>query len=107
MRWNAQFRYSKTRSTTRDTNGCLVTTAGSEFVAGSYCQVERNAPAKHIIGTDGQEFMYNYSIYMDVSYKSILDIGDEIEINFFDGSTDTLKIIGTDVSDKKVFVIWL
>ncbi|MBR3830982.1 MAG: hypothetical protein IKJ52_06995 [Muribaculaceae bacterium] len=107
MKWNASFLYQKSSSTNRDENGFLFQSGNEEFCVGGLCQVERNAPAKHIIGTDGQEFVYDYVVYTSVSYKNVLEIGDTLEIRFHNGNIVNKKIIGIDTTDRKVLAIWV
>lgn len=108
MRWNATFRYQKASAPTRNDNGLLTDTATvPRFEVGTICQVERSAPAQHRIGTDGQEFVYDYTIYTLPKYGAVLAIGDTLEIRFNDGTTFSKKIIGTDITDKKVLTVWV
>ena len=107
MRWNATFRYQKTSAPTRNADGFLIDAATTGFELGTICQVERNAPAQHRIGTDGQEFVYDYTIYTLPKYGALLTIGDTLEVRFVDGNTFVKKIVGTDTTDKKVLAIWV
>lgn len=107
MRWNATFQYQKSSSVTRDANGFLVDSTPSGLVPGTICQVERNAPAQHRIGTDGQEFVYDYELFTIPKYGNVLEIGDTMEVRFNDGTTFTKKILGIDITDKKVLAVWL
>lgn len=107
MRWNATFRYQKASTPTRNENGFLTDTATTGFEVGTICQVERNAPAQHRIGADGQEFVYDYTLYTIPKYGAVLSIGDTVEVRFNDGQTFTKKILGTDITDKKVLAVWL
>lgn len=107
MRWNAQFRYSKSESTKRDENGFLTTAGSDRFVTGSLCQVERNAPAKHFIGTDGQEFTYTYEVFMQKEYGTTLAIGDTLELTLIDGTVIVKPIVGIDNTDNKTLAVWV
>lgn len=108
MRWNATFRYQRASAPTRNENGFLTAAASpSGFEVGTICQVERNAPAQHRIGVDGQEFVYDYVLYTIPKYKDVLSVGDTIEVRFNDGNTFTKTILGTDITDKKVLAVWL
>lgn len=107
MRWNANFRYCKASLQSRNEDGFLTGTTSSSYEEGTICQVERNAPAQHKIGADGQEFDYDYTIYTIPKYSKVLEVGDHIEVRFNDGYTFTKKIIGTDITDKKTLAIWV
>ena len=107
MRWNATFRHQKASTPTRDANGLLTKPTASGFVPGTICQVERNAPAQHLIGTDGQEFAYSYTMYTLPKYGSVLEVGDTLEVRFNDGTTFQKTILGTDITDKKVLAVWV
>jgi len=107
MRWNATFRYQKASAPTRDENGFLTAASPASFVPGTICQVERSAPAQHRIGTDGNEFVYDYTLYTIPKYGSVLAIGDNIEVRFNDGNTFAKTILGIDITDKKVLAVWL
>lgn len=107
MRWNATFRYQKASTPTRDTNGLLINPTSSDFVMGTICQVERNAPAQHRIGADGQEFVYDYVMYTIPKYGNVISVGDTLEIRLNNGNTFTKTILGTDITDKKVLAVWV
>lgn len=107
MRWNATFRYRKNPTQRRDANGFLIDASASPFVDGSLCQVERNAPAKHFVGTDGQEFVYDYNVYLPKEFCAVVGIGDVLEITLDDGTVIEKSIIGVDITDKKTCAVWL
>lgn len=107
MFYNATFRYRKSAQPTRDANGFLTDSPAGEFVDGALCQAERVVPAKHLIGTDGQEFVYSYEVFMPRSYSGTLEIGDMIELTFDTGHVVTSPIVGIDITDKKTLVVWL
>lgn len=107
MRWNATFRYQKASTPTRDENGFVTAAAAPSFTEGTICQVERSAPAQHKIGTDGQEFDYDYVIYTIPKYRQLLAVGDILEVRFIDGTTFQKTIIGTDITDRKALAIWV
>ena len=70
-------------------------------------QAERVVPARHLIGTDGQEFAYSYEVFMPRNYSSVLEIGDTLELTFDTGHTATAPIVGIDITNKKTLVVWL
>ena len=107
MRWNATFRYRKASTPTRNADGLLTKPTASGFELGTICQVERSAPAQHQIGTDGQEFVYSYTMYTLPKYGRVLGIGDTLEIRLNDGTTFQKTILGTDITDKKVLAVWV
>jgi hypothetical protein len=108
MFYNATFRYKKSEQPTRDANGFLTDSqTASEYVAGTLCQAERNAPAKHIIGTDGQEFVYTYEVFLPRNYGGVLAIGDTMELTIDNTHVVELPIVGIDVTDRKTLVVWL
>lgn len=107
MRWNATFRYRKAATTARDNNGFLTQAAPSEYVDGSICQIDRDAPAQHKIGEDGQEFVYSYTVYMTPKYGSEIAIGDTLEVRLNDGTLITKTVLGTDITDKKTLAVWV
>lgn len=107
MGWNASFLYKKSSKSERDQNGFLISSEDGDFIIGTLCQAERNAPAKHIIGSDGQEFVYDYVVYTSTDYSDKLEIGDILEIRFYNGNIVRKKIIGIDTTDRKVLAIWV
>lgn len=107
MFYNATFRYKKSAQPTRDANGFLTDSPASEYVDGALCQAERVVPARHLIGTDGQEFAYSYEVFMPRNYSSVLEIGDTLELAFDTGHTATAPIVGLDITNKKTLVVWL
>lgn len=107
MFYNATFRYKKSAQPTRDANGFLTDSQPSEYVDGALCQAERNAPAKHLIGTDGQEFVYSYEVFLPREYGEVLAIGDTMELTIDKTHIVELPIVGIDVTDRKTLVIWL
>ncbi|MBQ6070013.1 MAG: hypothetical protein IJK84_10970 [Bacteroidales bacterium] len=107
MFYNATFRYKKSAQPARDANGFLTDSPASEYVDGALCQAERVVPARHLIGTDGQEFAYSYEVFMPRNYSSVLEIGDTLELTFDTGHTATAPIVGIDITNKKTLVVWL
>lgn len=107
MFYNATFRYKKSAQPTRDANGLLTDSQPSEYVDGALCQAERNAPAKHLIGTDGQEFVYSYEVFLPREYGEVLAIGDTMELTIDNTHVVEMPIVGIDVTDRKTLVVWL
>lgn len=107
MFYNATFRYKKSAQPTRDANGFLTDSQPSEYVDGALCQAERNAPAKHLIGTDGQKFVYSYEVFLPREYGEVLAIGDTMELTIDKTHIVELPIVGIDVTDRKTLVVWL
>ena len=107
MFYNATFRYKKSAQPTRDANGFLTDSPSGEYVDGVFCQAERNVPAKHFIGTDGQEFVYTYEVFLPRNYGEVLAIGDTLELTIDNTHTVELPIVGIDVTDRKTLVVWL
>ena len=107
MFYNAAFRYKKSAQPTRDANGFLTDSQQNEYVDGVLCQAERNAPAKHIIGTDGQEFVYTYEVFLPRNYGEVLAIGDTMELTIDETHVVELPIVGIDITDRKTLVVWL
>lgn len=107
MFYNATFRYRKSVQPERDSNGFLTDSQEDDFVSGTLCQVEQSDKAKHIIGTDGQEFACSYEVYLPTNYGTLLEVGDTMEVRLTNGTIIEKPILGTDVTDKKKLAVWL
>lgn len=108
MRWNGKFRYSKAVSKpTYDSDGYPVPYTVTDWIDGTLCYIERNAPAKHQVAVDGQRFVYTYTMYTSAEFAGKFDAGDTIEVTLEDGSVITKLVLGTDSTDRKALAVWL
>ena len=107
-RWNGTFKYRNQAEPERDPKtGFYVGGHGSaEFVDGGMCQIDKYAPAKQYVGTDGQTHSDTYNLFIMKPYRcDDLTIGTEVEITLEDGTTDQFTIQGID-NQRKYVEIW-
>ena len=106
-RWNGTFRYKNQQEPVKDPKtGFLVKGESGEWVDGCLCQIDKYAPAKQYVGTDGQSHSYTYNLFIMKPYRcDNLTIGTEVEITLEDGTTDLFTIQGVD-NQRRYIEIW-
>jgi hypothetical protein len=111
MKTNGIFRYKVNQKTeTKDAKTGWVTygDGSGEWLDGCECQIDRSIPAKHIIGTDGQTYEYNYDVFIPKYFPDLdkLMIGGEIQVIGEDGNSDEFTIQGIDSFNRKYMELW-
>ena len=107
-RWNGTFKYRNQADPERDPQtGFYVGGEGSEeWVDAGMCQIDKYAPAKQYVGTDGQTHSYTYGLFVMKPFKGDqITIGTEVEITLEDGTVDQFTVIGTE-NQRRYFEIW-
>lgn len=107
---NGTFRYKVVQEAQRDQATGFYTkpdnSDADEWLPGCECQVEKHIPAKHIIGTDGQMYAYNYSVFISKYFDGELGLATIMQIIGEDGSTDEFTIQGIDNMNRKYIEVW-
>lgn len=108
MRYNGKFQFKAPSQTTRDPQTGLYTSeGGSDWLPGCECQIDNVVPAKHFIGTDGQEYTYNYNVFIPKHFDSgKLAIGTLVKVIGFDGFEDEFEIKSIDPLNRKYIELW-
>ena len=108
-RCNGIFRYRNSQEPVRNASTGLYEEAQEEqdgWTEPCQCQIDRYAPAKQYVGTDGQTHSYTYNLYVMQPFNcDVLTIGTEVEITLENGKTDTFTVIGIDCQ-RRYIEIW-
>ncbi|MDR2286213.1 MAG: hypothetical protein LBE04_01865 [Prevotellaceae bacterium] len=103
---NGTFKYKTVQESEQDENGFYTSSTDSEWLDGCECYIEKCSPAKQLIGTDGQVFIYSYEIYIPKYFKANLSLTDKLKLFGEDGSEDEISIMGIDDYNRKVTIVW-
>lgn len=106
-RVNGKLSYSTVSDPIKDpVTGFLQPGGGSEWVDGIECQLDKQAPAKQILGTDGQMHAYTYDVFIkDMRVKGKLNIGTECKVITEDGNLEEFTVTGVDET-RKYIELW-
>lgn len=105
MKINGHFRYKPIADVERDKSTGFINTLPNKdlWIDGCECQLDRIIPAKHHVGTDGQEFSYSYDMFIPPHFDSQnLSIGTDIEVTRHDGSVETFTVGSIDRTPKYI-----
>lgn len=108
MRYNGKFQYKQISQAAMDPETGLYSSEGeTEWQPGCECQIDNVVPAKHFIGTDGQEYTYNYNVFIPKYFDvSKLAIGTPIKVIGENGFEDEFEIQSIDPLNRKYIELW-
>lgn len=109
MRINGKFLYQSLSQVARDPEtGLYSSDDGSDWQPGCECQIDNVVPAKHFIGTDGQEYTYNYNVFIPKHFFGVGDlaIGVLIKVIGENGIEDEFEIKSLDLLNRKYIELW-
>lgn len=108
MKYNGSFDYWHGGEVFTDpTTGFTVQGETVAFEEGCECQIDISIPAKHYIGTDGQEYTYQYDIFIPKYFRSEISVGDTVRLYGADGAVIAeFKAQGIDTLNRKYIEIW-
>lgn len=108
MRYNGSFNYSKCGAVDTDpTTGFPVQGAEMPLERGCECQIDISIPARHYVGTDGQEYTYTYDVFIPKYFRGEISVGDRIQLLGADGTViDEFKAQGVDTLNRKHIEVW-
>lgn len=108
MRYNGKFQYKLPTEAVRNPETGLYTSDGeNDWQPGCECQIDNVVPAKHFIGTDGQEYTYNYNVFIPTWFDGRkLAIGTQIKIIGENGFEDEFEIKSIDTLNRKYIEVW-
>lgn len=106
-RINSSFRFRSIHEASSDENGFMTPGGVSEWMDGIECYVEIHIPAKQIIGTDGQVFTYNFSVFIPKYFEGDIEVAQEMELTYDEtGKTEIISIKGVDHLNRKYIEVW-
>lgn len=110
MRFNGTFTYKPVGVNTKDPNTGFVVGNGANatVVKGCECQIDKSIPAKVVKGIDGQEYAYNYDVFIPKYCRDAvgLTIGCVVSLTFYNGVKDEFTVRGVDNTNRKYIEIW-
>lgn len=108
MRYNGKFQYKLSTEAVRDPKTGLYASEGeNDWQPGCECQIDNVVPAKHFIGTDGQEYTYNYNVFIPTWFDGRkLAIGTKIKVIGENGFEDEFEIKSIDTLNRKYIELW-
>nr|DAF67748.1 MAG TPA: hypothetical protein [Caudoviricetes sp.] len=107
MRINGSFKYKTLSQVVKDPEtGLRYSSGGSDWQPGCECQIDKQIPAKQVIGTDGQAYTYSYDVFIPKYFRGELVVGAAIQLYGEDGSVDEIQIKGIDNLNRKYIEVW-
>ena len=107
MRINGSFKYQTIPQVVTDpTTGLKKASGGSEWLPGCECQIDKQIPARKMVGTDGEAYSYNYNVFIPKHFAGELAVGMIIQLSGEAGVVDEIQIQGIDNLNRKYIEIW-
>ncbi len=108
MKYNGSFNYWHGGEVLTDPNtGFTVQSDTATFERGCECQIDISIPAKHYVGTDGQEYTYTYDVFIPKYFRGEISVGATIQLLRADGTViDEFKAQGVDTLNRKYIEVW-
>lgn len=108
MKYNGSFNYCNVGEVSTDpATGFAIQSDTATFERGCECQIDISIPAKHYIGTDGQEYTYTYDVFIPKYFRGEISVGATIQLLSADGTViDEFKAQGVDTLNRKYIEVW-
>jgi hypothetical protein len=106
-RYNGTFKWKPIGTAQKDpVTGFPVADSGSDWQDGCECQIDKGFPAIVKRGTDGQEYGYNYDVFIPKIADAPFAVGMTVQLTDELGEVSEVTIQGVDVLNRRYTEIW-